>query len=201
MRDRKVSIMTNQQLDLVVTITTAMRAKIKREQSFRLDSTMSHRITRRPPLWPYNLNTEVTVEILDRDNRVTQTMKYSGINVDVKITLRDIAPEPPKRSPLSMEAINREDLKVGLNIRRANTHGISHGRVGMVNGEPFRRGTKYDKSWPTHDHCWMVPVVTTNYQGKLVQEDWYLADMGVVPYTSEDDRFLYWNDQNYTIAV
>ena len=46
----------------------------------------------------------------------------------------------------------------------------------------------------------MVSVVTTNCKGELVHEDWFLADMGVVPYEG-DGRFRSWNDHNYTLAV
>ena len=70
----------------------------------------------------------------------------------------------------------------------------------IIIGEPFRRGTKYHGLWDTQGDAWMVPVVTTNYAGKLVHEDWFLADMGVVPYEHSDGSG-HWNDQNYTLAV
>ena len=106
-----------------------------------------------------------------------------------------------ERSPLHPEAINMDDLKVGMNIKRHNVrHGSCTRDVGLINGEPFRRGTKYHESYDTQGDDWMVPVVTTNYAGKLVHEDWFLADMGVVPYEHSDGSG-HWNDQNYTLAV
>ena len=51
-------------------------------------------------------------------------------------------------------------------------------------------------AWPA-----MLPVVTTNYDNKLVRQDWFLADMGVVPYEDQDGSFLSWNSQNYTLAT
>ena len=106
-----------------------------------------------------------------------------------------------ERSPLHPEAINMDDLKVGMNIKRHNArHGSCTRDVGLINGEQFRRGTKYHESYDTQGDAWMVPVVTTNYAGKLVHEDWFLADMGVVPYEHSDGSG-HWNDQNYTLAV
>lgn len=89
----------------------------------------------------------------------------------------------PERSPLHPEALNMADLKVGMNVRRHNArYGSCTRDVGLINGEPFRRGTKYHEPWDTQGDVLMVPVVTTNHAGRLVHEDWFLADMGVTPY-------------------
>ena len=117
------------------------------------------------------------------------------------VELSKEVPALPERSPLHKDALNMTDLKVGMNISRHNIH--SHGRtkVGLVNGKPFRRGTKYHEHWDIQGNSWMLPVVTTDYAGKLVYDDWYLEDMGVAPYESSNGTRRWWNEQNYTLAV
>ena len=105
----------------------------------------------------------------------------------------------PERSPLHPKALNMADLQVGMKVQRHHRRG-SFGRSGTIYTWPFRRYTKYHDSFPFLGNIWMVSVVTTNYKGELVHEDWYLSDMGVVPYEG-DGRFRRWNDQNYTLAV
>ena len=107
----------------------------------------------------------------------------------------------PERSPLHKDAINKDELKVGLNIIQRNIHDGRGSRPNraIINGEPFRRGIKYHGD--SQADAWMVPVVTTNYAGKLVHEDWFLTDMGVAPSENSDGTGRFWNDQNYTLAV
>ena len=107
-------------------------------------------------------------------------------------------PQPPSRSPLHPKAITKDDLKQGLAICLCNENGNSS--YAIVIGEPFKRGDKYGQDDP-QAYAWMLPVVTTNYGNKLVQQDWFLADMGVVPYEHQDGSFLGWSDQNYTLAT
>lgn len=98
------------------------------------------------------------------------------------------------RSPLHPEAINMDDLKVGMKIRRHNTrYGTCTLDVGRINGEPF---LKHDVN---QGDAWMVPIETTNYAGELAHEDWFLADMGVIPYV-RSNGVSFWNEQNYTLA-
>ena len=107
-------------------------------------------------------------------------------------------PQPPSRSPLHPKAITKDDLKQGLAICLCNENGNSS--YAIVIGEPFKRGDKYGQDDP-QAYAWMLPVVTTNYGNKLVQQDWFLADMGVVPYEHQDGSFLGWSDQRYTLAT
>ena len=107
-------------------------------------------------------------------------------------------PQPPSRSPLHPKAITKDDLKQGLAICLCNENGNSS--YAIVIGEPFKRGDKCGQDDP-QAYAWMLPVVTTNYGNKLVQQDWFLADMGVVPYEHQDGSFLSWNSQNYTLAT
>ena len=107
-------------------------------------------------------------------------------------------PQPPSRSPLHPKAITKDDLKQGLAICLCNENGNSS--YAIVIGEPFKRGDKYGQDDP-QAYAWMLPVVTTTHDGKLVQQDWFLADMGVVPYERQDGSFLGWSDQNYTLAT
>lgn len=98
------------------------------------------------------------------------------------------------RSPLHPEAINMDDLKVGMKIRRHNTrYGTCTLDVGRINGEPF---LKHDVN---QGDAWMVPIETTNYAGELAHEDWFLAGMGVIPYV-RSNGVSFWNEQNYTLA-
>lgn len=128
-------------------------------------------------------------------------LTFSGPDDGFHVKVAMEVPDLPERSPLHGDALNMDDLRVGLNINRCNIHygRVSYPNTAIVNGEPFRRGTKY------HDgrlaEAWMVPVVTTNYAGKLVHEDWFLADMGVVPFENSDGTRRVWNVQNYTLAV
>ncbi len=135
-----------------------------------------------------------TQELIDE---LTFSGPDDGFHVEVAMKVTDL----PERSPLHGDALNMDDLRVGLNIRR---HNIRYGRGSrpnraIINGEPFRRGTKYHGD--SQADAWMVPVVTTNYAGKLVHEDWFLADMGVAPYENSDGTGRFWNGQNYTLAV
>ena len=109
------------------------------------------------------------------------------------------APKLPSRNPLHPEALTIDDLTPGLTIRRHNTRHNNYTNEALVNGKPFRHGDKYGES-DTQAELWMIPVVTTNNAGRLVQEDWFLADMGVEPYVSRDNS-RYWNSQNYTLAT
>lgn len=103
--------------------------------------------------------------------------------------------EKVERSPLHPKAINRDDLKVGMKIRRHNTkYGTCTLDVGRINGEPF---LKHDVN---QGDAWMVPVKTTNYAGEIAYEDWFLAEMGVIPYVRSNGGTR-WNEQNYTLAV
>ena len=138
------------------------------------------------------------IEVKRPDGSVIDSIVLSGPE-DFIVEVSKEVPALPERSPLHKDALNMTDLMVGMNISIHNIHSQGHGytRVGLVNGEPFRRGTKYHEPW-------MLPVVTTDYAGKLVHEDWYLADMGVAPYeyeSSNNGTRRWWNQQNYTLAV
>lgn len=113
-----------------------------------------------------------------------------------------ISAEVPDRSPLHEEALNMSDLKVGMNVRRHNINfsGDKARDTALIMGAPFRHDTKYSESYGYSINPWMVPVVTTDYKGLLVQKDWYLADMGVALHEHSDGGG-HWNDQNYTLAV
>lgn len=142
---------------------------------------------------------KVTVEVKLR-GEVVQTFSVNADEAN-KLTI-EVFPEHqlPKRSPLHSEALNLEDIKPGLNVRRCNVYGGSYKNDAIITGEPFKRASKFGHGC-SQAHAWMVPVVTTNYDGKLVQEDWFLADMGVVPYERPDGSQIRWNDQNYTLAA
>ena len=139
---------------------------------------------------------KMKIEVRSLEGDVLGTLEFEGPK-DLEVTIY----KKIERSPLHPEAINMDDLKVGMNVRRHNArYGTSTRDVGLITGEPFRRGTKYHELGNALGDAWMVPVVTTNYAGKLVHEDWFLADMGIVPYEHSDGG-SHWNDQNYTLAV
>ena len=104
----------------------------------------------------------------------------------------------PERSPLHENALNMDDLKVGMSIQLH--YGSGWFCSALINGVPFRRGTKYHDPRDTQGDAWMIPVVRTHYTGKLVHEDWFLNEMGVTPYEHPDGG-SHWNEQNYTLAV
>lgn len=135
------------------------------------------------------------ITVKHHDGSVIDTVEFSGPEEFIVEVLVEV-PALPERSPLHKDALNMSDLKVGMNISRhhIHTHGNGYTQVGLVNGEPFQMGTK------GHRSPWMLPVVTTNYAGKLIYDDWYLSDMGVVPYENANGT-MWWNDQNYTLAV
>ncbi len=92
------------------------------------------------------------------------------------------------------------DLVVGMYVVRYNRH-AGPTRSGRINGEPFVSVMEYDlagQKFICRD--WEIPVLTVDVFGKLVDENWFLADMGIVPYEG-DDGLRHWNDQNYTLAV
>ena len=130
---------------------------------------------------------EVSVKPIHNDN---EGERFGAI-VELTFTQK---PQPPSRSPLHPKAITKDDLKQGLAICLCNENGNSS--YAIVIGEPFKRGDKCG-----HGNDWRVSVVTTTHDGKLVQQDWFLADMGVVPYEHQDGSFLSWNSQNYTLAT
>ena len=145
------------------------------------------------------------IEVKRPDGSVIDSIVLSGPE-DFIVEVSKEVPALPERSPLHEDALNMNDLKVGMNIALHNIHSQGHGslKVGLVNGEPFRRGTKYHEHLDIQGNYWMLPVVTTDYAGKLVREDWYLADMGVAPYeyeSSNNGTRRWWNQQNYTLAV
>jgi hypothetical protein len=143
-------------------------------------------------------NRTFKVYAIDGDGDIIGEMEFQGGNeLDLFITVE--APALPERSPLHPEALNFDDLEVGLNVERHNIHGRNIHRVGIINGEVFLRGEKYQAPWEAQDDRLMVPVVTTDYHGRLVHEDWFLADMGIVPY--DGPKGPTWNTQNYTLAV
>ena len=146
-------------------------------------------------------NSTYTIRITDESGAVVfeESLGHAG-GVSVKLIITQ-KPQPPSRSPLHPEAINMDGLTPGLTIRRHNKHGNGYlSAEAIVIGEPFKRGDKYGQDDP-QAYAWMLPVVTTNYGNKLVQQDWFLADMGVVPYEHQDGSFLSWNSQNYTLAT
>lgn len=109
--------------------------------------------------------------------------------------------ELPERSPLHPEALNFADLKRGLLLQRVNAYGRMNPTEAVVVDEPFvhREVPFYEGGAPWDS--WKVRVATTDWRGKLVLEEWFLADMGVVPYELQDGTPFEWNEQNYTIAV
>lgn len=145
---------------------------------------------------PSKVNVEIKV-----DGEVVQTFatELNGAR-EVTIEVAHEVPVLPDRSPLHSNALNLSDIKFGMTLSRHNINSKTHTREGYVVGDPFRRGTKYGQDDIQAD-AMMVPVVTKRYDGRLVSEDWYLADMGVVPYGDAGHRFHHWNEQNYTLAV
>lgn len=130
---------------------------------------------------------EVSVKPIHNDN---EGERFGAI-VELTFTQK---PQPPSRSPLHPKAITKDDLKQGLAICLCKENGNSS--YAIVIGEPFKRGDKCG-----HGNDWRVSVVTTTHDGKLVQQDWFLADMGVVPYEHQDGSFLGWSGQRYTLAT
>ena len=133
------------------------------------------------------------IEVKRPDGGVIDSIEFSGPE-DFIVEVSKEVPALPERSPLHKDALNMTDLKVGMNISRHNIHSQGPIEVGLVNGKPFRRSDEY---WDT----WRLPVVTTNYAGKLVYADWFLDEMGVVPCENSNGTRRWWNDQNYTLAV
>lgn len=116
----------------------------------------------------------------------------------VQLLKEQVEASLPERSPLHPEAINVDDLKPGLKIQRCHgTVGSDRG-VGIVIGEPFKRADKYGDGGSNADQM-MITVATHDFRDQLVTRDWFLADMGVVPYVG--DRGAFWNRDNYTLAV
>ena len=140
------------------------------------------------------------IEVKRPDGSVIDSIEFSGPEEFIVEVSKEV-PALPERSPLHKDALNMTDLKVGMNISRHNIHTQGHTEVGLVNGKPFRRGTKYHEYWDPQGDSWMLPVVTTDYAGKLVYADWFLDDMGVAPYESSNGTRRWWNEQSYTLAV
>lgn len=142
------------------------------------------------------------IEVKRPDGSVIDSIEFSGPEEFIVEFSKEV-PALPERSPLHKDALNMTDLKVGMNISCHNIHSHGHGhtKVGLVNGKPFRRGTKYHEHRDTQGDYWMLPVVTTDCAGKLVYDDWSLRDMGVAPYENPNGTRRWWNEQNYTLAV
>lgn len=123
--------------------------------------------------------------------------------VDIILAFDTIVEEArfPDRSPLHPDALNFDDLKRGLLLQKINVYGRMKPIEGLMVDEPFvhRSEPLYDGAAPIDN--WMITVATKDYRGKLVLENWYLADMGVVPYEFPDGTPFRWNEQNYTVAV
>ena len=140
------------------------------------------------------------IEVKRPDGSAIDSIEFSGPEEFIVEFSKEV-PALPERSPLHKDALNMTDLKVGMNIRRHSArYGTLTQNVALINGEPFRCGTKYHELRDILGDAWMVPIVTTDYAGKLVHEDWFLTDMGVVPYERSNGG-SHWNPQNYTLAV
>ena len=140
------------------------------------------------------------IEVMDLADTVIGAFTFEATD-DFWIELSVEVPELPKRNPLHPKALNIEDLKVGLQIKRQNRYYRSHiTNTAVVIGEPFLYGSKHGND-SYQANVLMVPVATTDYSGKLVLEDWFLADMGVTPYVNSPGTRRWWNEQNYTLAV
>lgn len=142
------------------------------------------------------------VNIKNRSGNIIGALELHDLEDGVFTVEICVAEEPvalPEHSnPLHKDALSMGDLKQGMNIIRHNIHlKTKEGyATGLIIGEPFKRGDCYNDF---KEQSWMLPVVTTNDTGDLVQEDWSMADMGIVPYGDLDNSF--WNDQNYTLAA
>jgi hypothetical protein len=137
------------------------------------------------------------IEVKRPDGSVIDSIEFSGPEEFIVEVSKEV-PALPERSPLHKDALNMTDLKVGMSIQLH--YGSGWRCSALINGEPFLCGTKYHDLRDTQGDAWMIPVVRTNYAGKLVHEDWFLNDMGVTPYEHPDGR-SHWNPQNYTLAV
>ena len=138
-----------------------------------------------------------TVKIyIMQDGVVCETFSYESLDPATLSCEVFVYRSSLVRSPLHSQALNLDDIKDGLNIQCFISWGAYPNRA-MIVGEPFRRSSKYSDT-SSRDPL-MVSVVTTDADAKIVQEDWYLRDMGVVPH--EDKISDRWNGQNYTLAV
>ena len=131
---------------------------------------------------------KMELKVTSLDGEVLASAEFEAPPAGFTLTVNEGLPE---RSPLHPEALNMADLKVGMTIQRYNVRGGRTQRDLLVIGEPFRRTTSGKE--------WVVPVVTTDYCGRLRRREEFLADMGVTPYERSSGNF--WNSQNYTLAV
>lgn len=133
--------------------------------------------------------------IIEETFEIPENTDLYGVGIQVMFESK---PELPSRSPHHPKSLNLDDLERGMNIRRHNTKGNDYKNEAIINGEPFKHGDKHGPEDLQADAL-MIPVVTTNHAGKLVHEDWFLSDMGIVPYI--EDSGPHWNKWNYTLAV
>lgn len=109
------------------------------------------------------------------------------------------AAELPNRKTLHYGALNPGDLKPDTKIRWVQMNPRISYREARVINRPYRQLSTSPMTG-TKQMCWMVLVETTNSMGEVVNENWYLAAMGVAAYW-DDDGVAHWNCQAYTIAV
>lgn len=141
----------------------------------------------------------IHVRVDDGGSAVVQASSTDGssacsftIMVDdsAEITVSGPEKEPvPERNPLHPQALKASELRVGMRIQRYHD-GEPVYNTGIIIGEKFIYCNEN-----------MIPVVTTDYYGKLTKENWYLGDMGVTRYTCSDGTLGGWNSSNHTLKV
>ena len=92
------------------------------------------------------------------------------------------------RSPLHPQALVKDDLQIGMIVEKRNKHHGTSKRAAII-GNPYLTDL-------CERDAWKVRVAINNHKGDLQYSEWFLADMGVVPYGSQK-----WNVMNYTVRV
>lgn len=102
--------------------------------------------------------------------------------------------ELSERSPLHTAALSMRDLKPGTRIRWTHINHRPDSREAVVASYPYRQKAVSPVTG-TEQVCWMVSVTT-----RAGHEDWFLAEMGVVPHMDDSGRAR-WSCQAYTVIV
>lgn len=97
-----------------------------------------------------------------------------------------------ERNPLHVKALTRKELRFGMRIQRFdNTHRPA-GEEAIVASDPFQESHMSGPHWKVH-------VAVLDPSGRLVNQQWFLADCGIVPSDPHDSSS--WNQQCYSLEV
>lgn len=151
---------------------------------------------------PYTVNiTDENGNVVNSDVVFRRDFVEDGVSGMVIIFQKPVQQEP-LRSPLHTEALNMNDLKKGMFIR-LHQKDIDHiFPKALVLSEPFRHGDKHGYGRHRRDNHWMISVQILERDGEFIRREWFLSDVGVIPYEREGvgspER---WHERNYVLAA